>query len=60
MPACTFCGKTFEFKGKMLVMKSGKVLYFCTSKCEKNTELGRKGRETRWTKTAHELKTNKK
>lgn len=40
----------------MFVLKSGKILYFCSGKCYKNYSLGRKGRNTRWTNTAHHLK----
>ncbi len=37
--------------GKMYVRKDGKILYFCSSKCEKNQlKLGRKFLETRWSK----------
>lgn len=37
--------------GKMYVQKDGKILYFCSSKCEKNQlKLGRKFLETRWSK----------
>ena len=35
--------------GKMFVMKSGKILNFCSTKCEKNLlKLGRKPRTTAW------------
>lgn len=56
MPVCSFSGKTFEKGGKMLVLNSGKVLYFENSKAEKNYLLGRKGREVKWTKTFHDNK----
>jgi large subunit ribosomal protein L24e len=56
MAVCNFCGNNFVHKGKMYVLKSGKILYFCSSKCEKNHLLGRKGRNTTWTKTAHDIK----
>jgi len=49
MAKCTFCGKSFVHSGKMFVQKTGKVLYFCTSKCEKNMLiLKRKPRDTKW------------
>jgi len=61
MVTCTFCGNNFENKGKMFVKKSGKILYFCSSKCDKNLTLGRKARDTKWTKIHHdEKKKNKK
>ena len=34
---CSFCSNEVrEASGMMLVKKSGKVLYFCSSKCEEN------------------------
>ena len=46
MAKCSFCGEAMERgTGKMDV----KILYFCSTKCEKNTlKLGRKFLETRW------------
>ncbi|MHC1598613.1 MAG: 50S ribosomal protein L24e [Candidatus Methanofastidiosia archaeon] len=48
---CTFCGEQIEpGTGKMYVKKGGAVLYFCSSKCEKNMMvLKRKPRTTTWT-----------
>ncbi len=52
MAKCTFCGDVIEKgTGKMFVKKDGKVLYFCSSKCEKNTlKLKRKPIKTKWSK----------
>jgi len=36
--------------GKSLVMVNSTVLYFCSSKCEKNRNLGRIPIKVRWTK----------
>ncbi|MBI2148009.1 50S ribosomal protein L24e [Candidatus Woesearchaeota archaeon] len=49
---CTFCGKNIERgTGKMFVQNDGKILYFCTMKCEKNMlKLRRKAHTTPWTK----------
>ncbi|KXB04976.1 50S ribosomal protein L24 [candidate division MSBL1 archaeon SCGC-AAA382A03] len=49
---CSFCGnKITPGKGLMIVKKDGTVLYFCSSKCEKNMlELGRKPENVEWTK----------
>jgi len=34
---CNYCGKEVEkSKGKMLVQSSGKRLFFCSGKCQKN------------------------
>lgn len=51
MAKCSFCGEQIEAgTGKMLIKNDGKMIYFCSSKCQKNTKLKRKPRETRWTK----------
>jgi len=44
---CSFCGKKIEYgTGKMFVRKDGTILYFDTSKCEKNyLKLGREPRK---------------
>ena len=49
---CSFCGKEIEKgTGKIFVLKSGKILWFDTSKCEKNMlKLKRKSRDLKWTK----------
>ncbi len=49
---CTFCGNPIEpGTGTLNIKNSGQVFHFCNSKCKKNMmELGRKARETRWTK----------
>ncbi|MBW2987154.1 50S ribosomal protein L24e [Candidatus Woesearchaeota archaeon] len=49
MAKCTFCGKSFAHTGTMFVQATGKVLYFCTKKCEKNMlKLKRKSRDMKW------------
>ncbi|MEK6961043.1 MAG: 50S ribosomal protein L24e [Nanoarchaeota archaeon] len=52
MVNCTFCGYAIRAgTGKMLVLKDGKIQYFCKMKCEKNLhKLGRKPRTTEWTR----------
>ncbi len=51
MVKCSFCGENIEKgTGKMYVKKDGKILFFCSTKCEKNMlKLGRIPRVTRWT-----------
>ena len=53
MSKCSFCANDFaQGKGKMFVLNSGKIHYFCSSKCEKNLlKLKRKPRLTKWTKS---------
>ena len=48
---CAFCGREIEpGTGKMYVLKNGTVLYFCSSKCQKNMiKLHRVPRRVRWT-----------
>jgi large subunit ribosomal protein L24e len=52
MAKCIFCGNSLEKgTGKMYVQKDAKILYFCSTKCEKNhIKLGRKFLETRWSR----------
>ena len=50
MARCSFCGNDIEKgTGIIFVEKLGKVLHFCSTKCEKNHDLGRKPKSTRWT-----------
>lgn len=50
MSKCSFCGIEIEKgTGIIFVEKIGKVLHFCSTKCEKNVALGRKPKHTRWT-----------
>lgn len=58
MAKCTFCGQAIDKgTGKIYVKKEGKILYFCSMKCEKNLlKLRRKPRETRWTEEFHAIK----
>jgi len=55
---CSFCGIQIERgTGKMFVKLDGKVLYFCSNKCEKNMlKLRRKPRTTTWTKEHADIK----
>ncbi len=47
MPKCVYCGKMYEPpRGLTVVTNKGNIHYFCSSKCRKNKELGR--RKVRW------------
>jgi large subunit ribosomal protein L24e len=47
---CDFCGTDIEpGTGTMFVYTNGQVVHYCSSKCEKNTDLGRVPREVEWT-----------
>jgi len=52
MAKCSFCGESIEKgTGKIYVKKDGKVLHFCSNKCEKNMlKLKRKAANLKWTK----------
>ena len=57
MPACTFCSKNIELgRGVTYVRNTGRIMHFCSSKCQKNMlKLKRKPRNVKWT-TAYEKK----
>jgi len=61
MAKCSYCGYDIrKGTGKMYVKKDGKLLYFCSMKCEKGMlKLGRKPWTVRWTKEFHKLKKTK-
>ncbi|NOY10645.1 MAG: 50S ribosomal protein L24e [Archaeoglobi archaeon] len=49
---CSFCGEEIEpGTGKIYVRRDGKILHFCSRKCEKNmVVLKRNPRKLKWTK----------
>jgi len=51
MVKCSFCGQEIpKGTGKMLIKNDGKILYFCSRKCEKNMiELKRNPKKVKWT-----------
>jgi large subunit ribosomal protein L24e len=51
MVNCSFCGHVIEKgTGKMLVKNDGRIVYLCSTKCEKNLfKLKRKARGQKWT-----------
>ena len=52
---CDYCGGEIEpGTGTMLVRTNGTTLYYCSSKCEKNAELGREPRDLNWTAAGRE------
>lgn len=49
MPVCSFCKQNYEFpRGTTVVQKDGNIKYFCTSKCRKNSEMGRINKKVKW------------
>jgi len=61
MPKCSFCGKMYDIhRGLTFVLKSGKILHFCSSKCRKNYRLGRKSEEVNWIRREKKTKKEEK
>ena len=49
MPVCFFCKESYDFpKGTTVVQKDGSARYFCSSKCRKNSEMGRLAKKVKW------------
>ena len=47
---CDYCGGDIEpGTGTMFVSVTGSVAHYCSSKCEKNADLGREPRDLEWT-----------
>ena len=59
---CSFCRQNInKGTGKIYVQKTGKILHFCSSKCEKNMlKLKRKPRTTKWTQEYQDIKKGNK
>ena len=57
MPACSFCKESYEFpRGISVVQKDGNVRYFCSSKCRKNSEMGRDAKKVKWIRKSETVK----
>ena len=58
MTGCSFCGYDIpKGTGKLYVLKDGKALYFCSSKCQKNMLVfNKKALRKRWTKVFADAK----
>jgi len=51
MPKCSFCSKNIpENEGLMFIKNDAKIKWYCSSKCRKNSELGRIPRKVKWVK----------
>jgi len=49
---CDYCGGDIPpGTGTMLVRTSGQTVHYCSSKCEKNADLGREPRDVEWTES---------
>jgi len=48
--SCDYCGTDIEpGTGTMFVHVDGRVVHYCSSKCENNADLGRSARDLEWT-----------
>ncbi|MBU1976009.1 MAG: ribosomal protein L24e family protein [Nanoarchaeota archaeon] len=58
MAKCDFCKqKIGPGTGKKFIQKDGKILDFCSAKCERHVfKLKHKSRTTKWTDEYHKLK----
>ena len=60
MPVCSFCKQDYEFpRGTTVVQKDGKIKHYCTSKCRKNSEMGRDNKKVEWVKKSDVAKAEK-
>ena len=61
MPRCSFCKEVYEWpRGMTLVLNDGKVLSFCSSKCQKNAALKRDPKKVNWVKREKKGRVSKK
>jgi len=54
---CSFCSQpTVTTRTTMVVKSDGKVMYFCSTKCERNHNLGRSPKKVKWITKKQALK----
>jgi|TARA_B100002003_G_scaffold163827_1_gene152050 large subunit ribosomal protein L24e len=57
MALCSFCKKNYEPpRGTTVVQKDSSVRYYCSSKCRKNSEMGRLNKKVRWVRKSDIVK----
>ena len=60
MPVCTFCKHAYTFpRGTTVVQKDGNVKFYCSSKCRKNSEMGRDNKKVDWVRKTDLVKEEK-
>jgi large subunit ribosomal protein L24e len=60
MPVCSFCKVSYKFpRGTTVVQKDSSVRYYCSSKCRKNSEMGRLTKKVKWIKKSDIVKAEK-
>lgn len=61
MPKCSFCGENYDIpRGLTFVLPNGELLYFCSSKCQKNYKMGRRGEKQNWVRKQKKVKGEEK
>ncbi|MFH1238169.1 MAG: 50S ribosomal protein L24e [archaeon] len=61
MPVCSFCKNGYQFpRGTTVIQKDGSVKYYCSSKCRKNSEMGRLSKKVNWIRKSNVIKVGKK
>ena len=51
MPTCSFCKKIYRNpRGLTIFTFDGRSIFYCSSKCRRNAELGRDPKKTNWVK----------
>jgi large subunit ribosomal protein L24e len=60
MVVCSFCKNNYEFpRGTTVVQKDGTPRYYCSSKCRKNSEMGRLSKKVKWIRKSEVVKVEK-
>lgn len=60
MAVCSFCKNNYEFpRGTTVVQKDSSVRYYCSSKCRKNSEMGRLNKKVKWIRKSEVVKAEK-
>ncbi|HLD98418.1 MAG TPA: 50S ribosomal protein L24e [Candidatus Nanoarchaeia archaeon] len=60
MPVCSYCKINYEVpRGLTYVLTNGEIMYFCSSKCQKNWNLGRRADKVNWIRKANKVAVNK-
>ena len=61
MAKCNFCNKIVkQGRGMISIASDGRVINFCSGKCEKNFKLGRDPRKVNWVRKQKKKKEKSK
>ena len=61
MVTCSFCRNNYEFpRGTTVIQKDGTARHYCSSKCKKNSEMGRKNKKVNWVRKSSIVKEEKR